>query len=368
MTRMEEPIILDGSHGEGGGSLVRVALALSCITGKPFIVEKIRANRQEPGLKAQHLCAINALKEICSAQTNEIALSSETLEVNPGKIKSGKYQFDIGTAGSIALFLQAVLLPCLFAPRKITLTIKGGTCGEWQAPVEYLQNILLPQLQRFAEKLEIKLLKRGYYPKGEGVVIVEVTPKFNLKRISVEEIAKRIRSYQLIKRGNLISIRGISHASFSLEPAKVAERQAEAVKSFLKKYAVPIIIQPVYQETASDGSGITLWAEFAEGKESDDVHPFFVGADALGKRGKRAEEVGKEAAEELIHLIDAGRGVDRHFAGQLIPFMALLPGSEIESAEEITSHTFTNIKIAEKFLPVKFRVEGKKITSVSQPP
>ena len=106
---MEEPIILDGSHGEGGGALVRVALALSCITGKSFIVEKIRANRQEPGLKAQHLCAINALKEICSAKTNDIVLGSERLEFYPGKIKSGKYQFDIGTAGSIALFLQAVL-------------------------------------------------------------------------------------------------------------------------------------------------------------------------------------------------------------------------------------------------------------------
>ncbi|MBI4981070.1 hypothetical protein HZC30_05955 [Candidatus Woesearchaeota archaeon] len=148
-------IQLDGSYGEAGGALVRVALALSTLTGQEFKVTNIRANRPEPGLKAQHLEAINALKQICTAETNEIKLGTTELYFTPGKIKRGIYEIDIGTAGSISLVLQALILPCLFAPGKVTLKIKGGTCGRWQASVYYLQNILLPHLHRFAEKIEL---------------------------------------------------------------------------------------------------------------------------------------------------------------------------------------------------------------------
>src|SRR3989344_9468516 len=121
-------ITLDGSYGEGGGALVRTALALSALTGKEFSVKHIRAGREQGGLKAQHLTAIKALKEICSAETNEVQLGSKGLHFKPGKVKAGRYNIDIGTAGSISLLLQALILPCMFASKKITLTIIGGTC------------------------------------------------------------------------------------------------------------------------------------------------------------------------------------------------------------------------------------------------
>ena len=147
---MTQMLTLDGSFGEGGGALVRTALALSMFTGRPFRITNIRAKRKQPGLKAQHLRAIEALKTMApGTKTSNIELGSEEFWFHPGIIKSGQYSFDIKTAGSISLFLQAILLPALFAPGKITLIVKGGTCGKWQASVDFLQQILLPNLQRF---------------------------------------------------------------------------------------------------------------------------------------------------------------------------------------------------------------------------
>ena len=173
-------IELDGSYGEGGGALVRTALALSTLTGKEFRVTNIRAGRKKPGLKAQHLNAIKALEEICGAETNKISLGSTELHFKPGKLKRGIYDINIGTAGSISLLLQALVLPCMFAPGKITLNVKGGTCGKWQAPVDYLQNVLLPHLQRFPQKIELKVLKRGYFPKGGGEINLQISPRSKL--------------------------------------------------------------------------------------------------------------------------------------------------------------------------------------------
>src|SRR3989338_6026985 len=170
-------LTLDGTHLEGGGSLVRVALALSALTGKPFKITNIRANRSEPGLKAQHLHAIKALTQLCQAETNPIDIGTRELTFKPGKIKKGIYSIDIGTAGSITLLLQALILPSLFAPGKVTLNITGGTCGKWQASVDYLQHLLLPHLQRFVEKIELKIIKRGYYPAGGGEIILEISLK-----------------------------------------------------------------------------------------------------------------------------------------------------------------------------------------------
>ena len=353
-------IELDGSYREGGGALVRVALALSALTGQEFNVINIRAGRKDPGLKAQHLEAIKALQQICQAKTNDIALGSTELQFTPGKIKSGTYEINIGTAGSITLLLQALILPCMVAPSKITLTITGGTCGKWQASVDYLQNVLLPHLRKFVEKIDLKILKRGYYPKGGGKVLLEIRPKFK----KYAEMPGTVPLINLVEPGTLEQIRGVVNVSSELQEKKVAERISSAAQESLKKYAVPCTLRTEYAAAPSIGGDALLWAVFSTHGDIPDHNPVILGSDALVEPSKSSERIGKEAAEKLAIEIDSGAAVDHYVADQLIPFMALLPGSTI-NASAVSNHAQTNIYVVEKFLPVKFMVEGKSIRCVS---
>jgi len=343
-------IILDGSHGEGGGQIVRTALALSTVTGRAFRVTDIRKNRPQPGLKAQHLTAITALKEICGAKAPLVGLGITELEYAPGAVTGGNYSFDIGTAGSISLLLQALLLPLLFAPKPVKLTLTGGTCGLWQAPVEYFQHVLLPHLQKFAE-ITCAIERRGYYPKGNGRVVVRVKPRVH------DLTLLKIVPFDLSVQGKLVSIHGVSHASADLEKREVAERQARAAKLLLRKYDVPVTIDTHYSESLSTGSGITLWARFQNGDEFHTV----LGADAIGERDVSADAVGTIVAENLKKEIDSGAAVDSYLADQLLPFLAFCGG--VVKTSTVTEHARTNMMVIEKFLDVKFVVEDNLITA-----
>jgi len=357
-------IELDGNYGEGGGALIRTALALSALTGQSFKVEKIRAGREKPGLKAQHLAAIKVLKEICQAKTSEVELGATEMWFEPGEVKKGIYNIDIGTAGSISLSLQALILPCLFAKGKVTLNIKGGTCGKWQASVYYLQNLLLPHLQRFVDKIELKVIKKGYYPKGGGEVKLEIYPRMKLETdfgAFNEELQAKCAKIDLLQQGELEQIRGIVNLSTELQEKEAGERIKKAAEGSLKEFAVPKNIRIEYSQTDSISGEVVLWALFSEKGKMDFDNPVILGGDALVEKGKSSEEVGKEAAENLKREIATGAAVDHYIEDQLIQFMGLLPGSEI-AVSELSEHTKTNIYVVEKFLPVGFKISGKKIS------
>jgi RNA 3'-terminal phosphate cyclase (GTP) len=364
-----EMIRIDGSYKEGGGQIIRTSLALSALTQKPFEVDHIRKGREKPGLKNQHLFCIKAVKELCSAEVKGAEMGSDHVVFTPSRLKNKTLSIDIETAGSITLLLQSIMLPCMLAEGKAKISVRGGTDVKWSMPVDYLSDILLPQLRRYAD-IDFKLKKRGYYPKGEGLVEIKINPKFNIERIKdrVEE-APRL---DMIEQGNLMQIKGISHCSASLEPAKVAERQSLSAQSVLKRMKmenkisddVNVNIRTEICETMSDGSGITLCAIFSTRKDDiDSSNPIRIGADSLGEKGKRSEEVGKEAAERLIKEISYGAPVDEYLADNLMPFLGLF-GGKIKVAK-ISDHTLTNIYVVEKFLDVKFEIdEENKIISV----
>ena len=363
-------IKLSGEHGEGGGSIVRIALALSLLTGKGFEVDNIRKGRPVPGLKAQHLYCIKGAQQLCDAKVEGMEIGSEYLKFEPCKLQSKNLYLDIGTAGSITLVLQSLLLPCMFLSRPIKIDLVGGSDGKWSPSFDYFSSILLPQLQRFA-KIEAKLLKRGYYPKGNGKVEIKINPKFRLNDFENfdkfhENLKNNIQKYDLIEQYNLIQIKGISHASKNLQDARVAERQSHSAQAILgKKFNVPIKISSEYQDTLSIGSGITLWAIFSKNKDDiDENNPVRLGADALGEQGKKAEAVGEEAARNLVMEIESKAPVDRHLADQLLPFMALTGSSQIK-VSEITNHCKTNIYSIEQFLGKIFRIgDEDKIISL----
>jgi RNA 3'-phosphate cyclase len=363
-------IKIDGSYLEGGGQICRTALALSTITRKPFEIYGIRKGRKDSGLKSQHLYCVKSLKKLCGAVAEGDELGSLSLKYYPKKLAAKNLGIDIETAGSITLLLQALLLPAMFVSKPITIAVIGGTDTKWSMPFDYFSNVLLPQLRRFA-KIEAKLLKRGYYPKGSGKVEIKISPKYKLNDFSGfdefrEHLKQNIHPYNLVEQRHLIQIKGISHASKNLEQARVAERQAHSAQAVLgRKFSVPVKIGSEYHDTLSTGSGITLWAISSKNKEDiDENNPMRIGADSLGEQGKKAEIVGEEAAKNLIREIESKASVDSHLADQILPFMALVGNSQIK-VSEITNHCRTNIYTIQQFLGDIFKIgEENKIISV----
>ncbi len=355
-------VTLDGSFGEGGGAIVRVALAVSTIKKTPFEVSAIRSGRCNPGLKNQHLYCIKALESLCNAKTEGREVGSTSLKYFPGELEARNLDLDIVTAGSITLVLQSLLLPCVFIDKPIKIRISGGTDTKWSQPVDYFRHVLVPQLARFAD-IDFRVLKRGYYPKGGGIVETRITPKYRLKDSHTfedffESLKKNSLKFNLTEQGNLLKIKIISHASRDLEKASVAERQSNAAKEALKKLGCAIEIQDEYCNTASTGSGITCVAIFSKCDEIDFKNPIVLGADSLGERGKKAEVVGEEAAKNLLQEIESGAPVDKHLGDNLIPF--LIFGGQIK-VSEITDHLKTNIYVVQKFLGKMFEIDGNVI-------
>ncbi|KPK79438.1 MAG: hypothetical protein AMS25_12645 [Gemmatimonas sp. SM23_52] len=333
-------IEIDGSYGEGGGAILRHALGMAAYAGKSIRVRKIRAGRSKPGLAAQHLKGVEAVGAVSGARARGANLGSTELTFDPGPVRPGKFRFDVGTAGSTTLVLQTVLLPCLFLTGEFEFELVGGTDVPWSPPADYLRQVTLQTLRPFGVA-ELRVARRGYYPKGGGQLLARVAggSGFGFPLTFLEP-------------GEVKAIRGISHATIQLQERRVAERQADAADHLLKRLGLPVEISVEYSEAANLGSGITLWTESENGPP--------LGASALGAKGIAADEVGREAAKALLSELDSGAAVDRHLADQLIPFMAVAGGSVLTSA--ITSHTRSNIYVAERILGAEFEIDGLTIT------
>ncbi|MDK2892684.1 RNA 3'-terminal phosphate cyclase [Methanohalophilus sp.] len=335
-------ITIDGSHGEGGGQIVRTAVALSAVTGTPLKIENIRSRRKVPGLKAQHIAAIKAIAELCDADLKGAVIGSPKLEFIPGSIVSKDIQIDIPTAGSIGLVLQGLMIPLTKLQRRIDITINGGgTYGKWSPPLVYIKNILCPMLAEMGYEISIRIERNGYYPKGGARVYV-----------SAETLKDgKLAALDLSERGKLLKIDGLAHSSSDLEKAEVSSREAKSAQEYLSsRYDVPIDIEATYSECYSTGSGVTLRAIFENA---------IIGADTLGKRGVRAEVIGLNTAKKLAEYIDSGASVDVFLSDQLLPYMALADGRSVFTTNTLSSHARTNMDIISKFIEVEYSVETK---------
>jgi RNA 3'-terminal phosphate cyclase (ATP) len=328
---------IDGSVGEGGGQIIRTAIALAAITGKAVEITNIRANRPKPGLSAQHLHAVKAVERLSGGKTEGLALRSTRLQFSPGTLKGFKGEIDIGTAGSITLLLQCLIPVALFADTETKVRITGGTDVNWSPPIDFYLNVFLKALREMGCAVHLDLKQRGYYPKGGGLVDVHVTPTEHLKGFAFQ------------KTEHVGVIGGISHSSGL--PAHVAERQANAAKLTLKEEGYHAKIKTEIEERTkrTTGSGITLWCGYKSGS-------------ALGERGKRAEIVGEEAAHVILRELKAHSTVDVHLADQLVPYIALANGKSEIRVREMTKHLETNMYITQQFLDAAFDVEKEETT------
>ena len=341
----DEIIELDGSHGEGGGQILRNAVALAAIKGLPLEISNIRRNRKSPGLRPQHLNSVELVRKLCSAKVKGLRENSLDLQFYPKNLQGGRFKCNIGTAGSITLLLQCILPVLAFTPERTSLQIIGGTSVKWSPPFPFMTNIFLPILLKMGFDSDIQLVQRGYYPKGGGQVNVDVMP--------IEKIDPII----MTKYDTVQKIEGISYCSNL--PLHVAERQANSSKKYLASQGFNDVSIEVMTDNhaKSPGSGIVLWT-----KSPGDV---IIGGSSLGERRKKAEKVGNEAAQQLLAQLMVKKPVDRYITDQLIIWMALASGiSRIESVE-LTLHTKTAIELCETILGAEFEVIGNLGTPVT---
>lgn len=329
---------IDGSYAEGGGQILRTALALSMATQQPFKITRIRVNREFPGLKTQHAMAIKFFEQNCSAEVSPYGPGTEHLVFKPGTFKPGHYSVDIGTAGSITLLLQAILLPILFAKDASHITLTGGTNVPWSMPIDYFARTFIPAMEVVAS-MDCVIQRRGFYPKGGGVILLNVRPTGNREPLVRE------------RQGVAVAVDGIAYATFPLQRGRVSERMAESASDLLGLSGYTVNIRAEYADSLSDGAGIVLVSHHTGEKT-------VLGADALGQRGLPAEMLAEDAVRKLTYEISSGAAVDSHLADNLIPYLGLL-GGRIKTSS-ITKHVISNIYVTETFLGVKFHVDADR--------
>jgi RNA 3'-terminal phosphate cyclase (ATP) len=332
-------IEIDGSQKSGSGTILRLSIALAAILGQPLHIYNIRQNRPQPGLRPQHLEAVLTAGRLCDAKLEGASVGSHDLRFTPKKVKGGRIEAEIGTAGSIPMLMMTVLPICVFAEDVVNLHVsKGGTDVSHSPTINYLRSVLLPVLRQMGINAHLTVHKYGYYPKGMGEATLTVEPCKSLQPIHMEVF------------GKIKTIKGVSVCTF-LSERKVAERQAKTANEYLEEKGYMANIQIINDRSnpLQNGSSLVLWAETDTG--------VILGADAIGELRKTSETVGKEASEKLYAEISAMPTVDMHLADMLIPYIALAKNRSQYLTRKMSDHLETNVWLAEKMLRVSFNIK-----------
>jgi RNA 3'-terminal phosphate cyclase (ATP) len=324
-------LTLDGSFGEGGGQILRSALALSLITKKGFCVENIRANRKNPGLRRQHATAVRAAGRIGSARLEGAKEGSKRLVFEPQQILPGHYRFTMGTAGSTTLVLQTIIPPLIQASGPSTILLEGGTHNPMAPPFGFIDRVFLPLLRRMGAKVEAELEKPGFYPKGGGKLRIQIDPVPELRRLD------------LMTRGDII--RTQATAIVSNLPRAIANRELNVCRRKLSLKTNDLIIE----ELDSKGPGNVIYLEV----ESERLTELFVG---FGEKRVKAETVADNVIKKCQRYLAADDiPVGEHLADQLLIPLALAGGGSFKTFP-LSAHTTTNIHTIKKFLDVEIHV------------
>jgi len=324
---------IDGSFGEGGGQILRTSLSLSCLFEQPFKMSNIRKGRKRPGLMPQHVTCVKAAAEISDAEVSGDSVGSLELTFRPRKVRADDYSFDIGTAGSTSLVLQALLPALLFTRTTSTLTIRGGTHVPFSPTFNFISDVFLPTLCTLGMEVKTHIESYGFYPRGGGKVRFIISPCHGLKGAN------------FTRRGELMRLEGVS--AVGNLPISIAIRQKEALMSYLAEFETAMISAEV--NTPGRGTFIFLKAQYGD---------TLAGFSALGERGKRAEQVGEEAAREFLDYHRSGKAIDHHMADQIVLYLALADGESNFSTTLITGHLKTNLHVIKSFMKVDYSISS----------
>ncbi|KPK46566.1 MAG: hypothetical protein AMS22_18025 [Thiotrichales bacterium SG8_50] len=317
-------IEIDGSTGEGGGQLVRTACALSALTGTAIRLFSIRARRAPPGLAPQHLTAVRAVAALCGAEVEGLEVRASEIRFRPQALRGGEYRFDVGTAGSITLVLQAVLPVAFACPQRF---------------------VFLPLLERIGLSASLTLHTRGYYPRGGGEVTVDVRPGSP-------------RCLVLDEAGKLEAIGGVAHVANL--PVHIVERMQDTAEQLLRPLLPAVHIKPEAlgpDRAIGAGGAIALWAR---------TSTTLLGGGAVAQRGIPAERIARDAAEPLLADLRVGATLDLHAVDQLLIYLARAPGESRFQVRALTTHAETCLWLLRQFLPLEVNVHAEaELTSIS---
>ncbi|WP_041855506.1 RNA 3'-terminal phosphate cyclase [Candidatus Korobacter versatilis] len=328
-------IVIDGSQGEGGGQILRTALSLSMVTGQPFTIEKIRANRERGGLLRQHLTAVLAAAEISGANVTGAELGSRTLTFAPQRVTPGDYSFAVGTAGSATLVLQTLLPALMLANKPSNVVVEGGTHNMAAPPFDFLAKTFAPIIESMGPKLKLTLDRYGFYPAGGGKITAEIEPVEKLKQL------------ELLDRGEVLQQNAV--ALLAHLPRHIADRELETASNIL---GLAPESTRILGTKNSAGPGNALMIEVQTERHTE----IFT---AFGKVGISAEKVAEEAAVAAAQYVASSAFACEHLADQLLLPIALAGGGSFTAVRQ-TMHARTNIEIIRLFLPVSFEISEEE--------
>ncbi len=343
-------LCIDGTMGEGGGSITRLAAGFSILFNKPIHLQNIRSNRNPPGLRLQHQLGLESLQQLSNGELSSIEVGTTELKFTPGNEFKTTLDVQIRTAGSIALLSQTIQTAFIHSTQENPIVINyrgGGTFGTGAPDPYYLNNVTYKLFEKMGYKCHIQVKKNGFYPKGGAMAILTVHPVIDFHKI---------KPLILEKKGHLLEIGGIIICSENLKKPQVGERISQSIRrelldnpKFTHVRDDQFNIQIQYENTLSPGVGLSIWANYE--------HTIIGTGTQLGKRGVPSETVGKNAAKTLINEASTSATIDNYAADQLIPLLVMCPERSIIRVGHVSSHLQTNIELLQKFHPRDYSLE-----------
>jgi len=336
-------IEIDGSLHTGSGSIVRQTVAYAALTGRAVHVTNARAHRPHPGLRPQHVRAIEATRDLVGGTIQGVSVGSRAFTFRPGDlIPAGPHSWDIGTAGSATALAVALLPLVAFQGQGVELEIRGGLFQDFAPSLFHLQHVLLRCVAEMGVVAQIEMIRPGYVPSGQGIL-----------RLVVPAASTPWRPLVLDHSGPVEKVWGIALSSH-LDDRQVSARLASAARSILRDAGFAADIEERNDVTAvQPGAALALFADLAGGVR--------LGADRAGAPRRRAERIGADVARQLLDEIAAGATLDRFAVDQILPFVALAAGNSTFRAMSITEHLETGRWLASLFLGAEIEIEGTRV-------